>query len=58
MAVSEISDEELDAYLASPDCPQCGSEDVVCTDTSPDGLGGTIRSYRCNTCGYTWAESA
>jgi transposase-like protein len=58
MPVTAISDEDLDAYLNMPDCPQCGSEDVVCTDSYPDGFGGTIKVYYCNKCGHTWTERA
>ncbi|MGI6229731.1 MAG: hypothetical protein ACOYJL_02325 [Tractidigestivibacter sp.] len=25
-----VDESSLDAYLLTPDCPQCGSEDVVC----------------------------
>ena len=56
MAAVEITD--LDDYLMTPDCPQCGSEDVVCTDTRPDGQGGLIKVWFCKKCGHTWAEQA
>ena len=54
----EISGEALDAYLAQPDCPQCGSDDVVCTKEMPDGMGGTLRVWYCRKCGHTWTERA
>ncbi|MDI9590569.1 MAG: hypothetical protein QM302_06010 [Acidobacteriota bacterium] len=57
MAVTEISDAELDAYLSMPDCPQCGSDDVECTDSYSDGLGGIVRVYYCSKCGHTWTEA-
>ena len=57
MATTVISDDELDAYLSMPDCPQCGSEDVVLTDSYPDGFGGTVKVYYCKKCGHTWAET-
>jgi transposase-like protein len=56
MAITEISDAELDAYLSMPDCPQCGSDDVVCTDSYPDGFGNIVKVYYCNKCGHSWAE--
>ena len=56
MAVTEISDDDLDAYLNMPDCPQCGSDDVECTDSYPDGFGGIVKVYYCNKCGHTWTE--
>lgn len=56
MAAVEVTD--LDDYLLAPDCPQCGSEDVVCTDTRPDGMGGIIKVWLCKKCGHTWAEQA
>ena len=51
-----LSDEAIDAYLAEPDCPQCGSEDVVCTGARPDGTGGVWRTWACNRCGYVWTD--
>ena len=57
MAVTEINDAELDAYLSMPDCPQCGSDDVECTDSYSDGLGGIVRVYYCSKCGHTWTEA-
>ena len=54
--LKEISDAELDAYLSMPDCPQCGSDDVVCTDSYPDGFGNIVKVYYCNKCGHSWAE--
>ena len=56
MAVTEISDAELDAYLSMPDCPQCGSDDVVLVEEKPDGFGGTVKVWRCNKCGHMWVE--
>lgn len=49
-----VDESSLDAYLLTPDCPQCGSEDVVCIDSQPDGFGGAMRTYRCERCGYVW----
>lgn len=51
-----ISDSDLDDWLSQPDCPQCGSEDVTCIESRPDGFGGTTKVWRCDACGYTWAE--
>ena len=56
MAVTELTGNDLDAYLATPDCPQCGSDDVVCIDSYPDGFGGLLKVYRCKKCGHTWTE--
>jgi transposase-like protein len=52
----EISGDALDEYLAQPDCPQCGSDDVVCTDRMPDGMGGVVTVWYCKKCGHTWTE--
>lgn len=49
-----ISGSDLDDYLNTPDCPQCGSDDVVCIDSSPDGLGGMLKVWKCNKCGHVW----
>lgn len=57
MAIKEVSGDELDAYLMSPDCPQCGSDDVSMTDSYPDGLGNIVRVYLCHKCGHVWAET-
>ncbi len=51
-----ISGDALDEYLSQPDCPQCGSDDVVCIDSYPDGVGGTVKVWHCNKCGHTWTE--
>ena len=57
MVAHEISGDELDAYLACPDCPVCGSDDVTCTQSYPDGLGNIINVYLCNKCGHVWSEA-
>ncbi len=57
MAVTEISDAELEAYLSTPDCPQCGSDDVDLTDSYTDGFGNVVKVYYCNKCGHTWATT-
>ena len=41
-----------------PWCPECGSDDVVCTKEMPDGMGGTLRVWYCRKCGHTWTERA
>ena len=51
----ELSGAALDDYLNMPDCPQCGSEDVVLKEVRSDGFGGTIKIYYCEKCGHTWA---
>ena len=51
-----MSGSDLDDWLNIPDCPQCGSEDVDCTDTYTDGLGRTVKVYLCHKCGHTWTE--
>ena len=56
MANNVVSDTNLEEWLLEPDCPQCGSEDVVCTDSYPDGFGGIVKVYYCNKCGHTWTE--
>jgi transposase-like protein len=56
MADNTLSGNALDNWLLEPDCPQCGSEDVVCTDSYPDGFGGIVKVYYCNKCGHTWTE--
>ena len=56
MAISNLSGSALDDWLLEPDCPQCGSEDVVCIDTMPDGKGGILKVWYCNKCGHTWTE--
>ncbi|MDO4536727.1 MAG: hypothetical protein Q4B54_01080 [Coriobacteriales bacterium] len=56
MANDIISNDGLDAWLMEPDCPQCGSEDVTCTDSYTDGLGRTVKVWYCNKCGHTWTE--
>lgn len=56
VAVTEISDDDLDAYLNMPDCPQCGSDDVECTDTHPDGFGNIVKVYYCKKCGHIWTQ--
>lgn len=55
MAAQYLSDADLDAYLSSPDCPDCGSEDVDLIATMQDGAY-VIRQYRCNVCGHVWTE--
>lgn len=55
MAVTHVSEADLDDYLLTPDCPDCGSEDVDLIATLRDG-GYVIRQYRCNTCGHVWTE--
>ncbi|MBR3234049.1 MAG: hypothetical protein IKG11_00365 [Atopobiaceae bacterium] len=57
MAVTEISDADLEAYLNMPDCPQCGSDDVDMTDSYTDSFGNTVKVYYCNKCGHSWAET-
>ena len=56
MGISDLSGSALDDWLLEPDCPQCGSEDVVCVDTMPDGKGGILKVWYCNKCGHTWTE--
>lgn len=55
MGFGYVSESELDDYLMSPDCPDCGSEDVDLIDTLRDG-DWEIRQYRCNKCGHVWTE--
>ncbi len=55
MAVDYVSEEDLESYLLLPDCPECGSEDVVCTATVRDG-DYIVKQYFCNKCGHVWAE--
>lgn len=52
MVTEVISESALDDWLLEPDCPQCGSEDVRCLETHPDGT----KLWYCNTCGHTWVE--
>lgn len=54
MASHGLTGSALDDYLGTPDCPQCGSEDVVCIDSHPDGLGTGVKVWRCNKCGHVW----
>ncbi|MBR3225590.1 MAG: hypothetical protein IKF78_09725 [Atopobiaceae bacterium] len=56
MANDVMSGTGLDEWLLEPDCPQCGSEDVVCKQTTTDSLGRTIKVWYCNKCGHTWTE--
>ena len=56
MTDNTISDNALDAWLLEPDCPQCGSDDVVLREEKPDGFGGTIKVWYCNKCGHIWVE--
>jgi len=56
MAANVISGSELDAYLMEPDCPQCGSDNVVCTESYEDGMGNRISVWYCRKCGHTWTE--
>jgi len=58
MATHELSGDELDEYLMQPDCPQCGSDNVVCTSSYDDGLGHTVRQYLCRVCGHVWTETS
>ena len=53
-----ISGSALDDYLNAPDCPQCGSDDVECIDSYPDGLGGTTKVWKCLKCGHVWTTGA
>ena len=55
MAVQYVNYTELDDYLMSPDCPDCGSEDVDLIATVQDGAY-VIKQYRCNVCGHVWTE--
>ncbi len=55
MAISYVDSSELDEYLMMPDCPECGSEDVVCMETYQDGER-VIKQYLCNKCGHVWTE--
>lgn len=57
MPITEVSDDDLDAYLGMPDCPQCGSDDVVLQDSYPDGAGSVVKVYRCQKCGHVWTET-
>ena len=52
MANDELSGSAFDEWLLEPDCPQCGSEDVVCLEAR---AGGT-KVWYCNKCGHTWVE--
>lgn len=56
MGTTYVSEDELDEYLAAPDCPQCGSDNVELLDSYPDGMGGTVRVWICRVCGHTWTE--
>ena len=57
MTMSEVmTGASLDEWMMEPDCPQCGSEDVVLKQTTTDGLGRTIKVWYCNKCGHTWTE--
>lgn len=56
MANDVMDGTSLDEWLAEPDCPQCGSEDVTCTQSYQDGLGRTVKVWYCNKCGHTWTE--
>ena len=56
MAVSFVSDDELDDYFSTPDCPDCGSEDVELIGSIQDGMY-VGKQYRCNKCGPVWTES-
>lgn len=56
MANDIIGGNGLDEWLLEPDCPQCGSEDVVCQDSYKDNLGRTVKVWYCNKCGHTWTE--
>ena len=47
---------DLNSGLAEPDCPQCGSEDVVLKESYKDSLGRTVKVWYCNKCGHTWTE--
>jgi rubredoxin len=57
MGFEEISGDDLDAYLSCPDCPVCGSDNVTCTQSYPDGLGNIVHVYLCNKCGHVWSEA-
>ncbi|MDD5800171.1 MAG: hypothetical protein PUD09_06020 [Coriobacteriales bacterium] len=54
MAASTISGSALDDYLNTPDCPQCGSDDVECISSTPDGMGGFMKVWKCLKCGHVW----
>lgn len=58
MAASELTGSALDDYLNTPDCPQCSSDEVVCTDSYPDGMGGAMKVWRCERCGHVWTTSS
>ena len=58
MADNTLSGNALDKWLLEPDCPQCGSEDVVLVESKPDGFGGTIKVWYCNKCGHVWVEKS
>lgn len=53
-----VTETNLDDYLSTPDCPQCGSEDVICTETRSNGHGGYIKVWYCEKCGHTWATES
>ncbi|MEE1274844.1 MAG: hypothetical protein UHI81_10135 [Olegusella sp.] len=55
MAANYVSVTDLDDYLSTPDCPDCGSEDVDLVTTMRDG-DWVIKQYRCNVCGHVWTE--
>ena len=50
MAGIEIKDEPSSLYQSS-DCPSCGAE-----VPAPMGLLGNLNHYRCQCCGWQWAE--
>ena len=56
MSANVMNGTNLEEWLAEPDCPQCGSEDVVCTDSYRDNLGRIVKVWYCNKCGHTWTE--
>ena len=51
-----MSGAALDQWLLEPDCPQCGSDDVVLVEEKPDGFGGTVKVCRFNKCGHMLVE--
>ena len=54
--VQNISGTDLEAWLAEPDCPQCGSEDVELKQSYRDNLGREVKVWYCRKCGHTWTE--